>query len=141
VQILEKTIGTNVNPDVKVQHKSMHVAISRKCEGWHTKRGQDVKNALKIDGDTHTDTLVDNVIVEANQLCIPKRLFVLINNNICLTKWQTNWSLIESTFKAFHVFEVMQYEVVVLGTFLRTSWISPRTTRLIRRQDKKEIVR
>ncbi len=59
---------------------------------------------LKIDPDTHADMLADNVIVEAHQLCIPKRLFVLINNSRHLMKQQTYWSVIESEFELFHIF-------------------------------------
>jgi hypothetical protein len=79
-------------------------AISSKRKQPHTRRAQDVWNALKIDGDTHTDILADNVIIEAHQLCIPKHLFVLINNNRRLMKRQTNWSVIESEFEPFHIF-------------------------------------
>jgi hypothetical protein len=42
VQILQGTIGTNTDSDVKVRHKSMRGAISSKCERPHTRRAQDV---------------------------------------------------------------------------------------------------
>ncbi len=85
------------------------------------RRVQDVWNALKIDGDTHADILTDNVIVEAHQLCIPKHLFVLINNNRCLMKRQTNRSVIKRSLNRFTFFTVMQYKVVVSGTFLKSA--------------------
>ncbi|CAM6016429.1 unnamed protein product [Sphagnum balticum] len=86
VQILQGAIGTNTDSNVKVRHRSMRGAISSKREQPHMRRAQDVWNALKINGNTHANILANNVIVEAHQLCIPKRLFVLINNNIHLTK-------------------------------------------------------
>jgi len=42
VQILQGTIGTNADLDVKVRHRSMCGAISGKRERPHTKRAQDV---------------------------------------------------------------------------------------------------
>jgi len=99
VQILQGTIGTNANLDVKVWHKLMHGAINNKRKWPHRKKAQDVWNVLKINGNTHTDILANYVIVEAHQLCILKHLFVLINNSRCLTKRQTNWSVIKSEFE------------------------------------------
>ncbi len=42
VQILQGAIGTNVDSDVKVQHRSMRGVINSKRERPHTKRAQDV---------------------------------------------------------------------------------------------------
>jgi hypothetical protein len=61
VQIFQGAIGTNADSDVNVRHRSMRGAISSKPERPHTRRAQDVWNALKIDGNTHADILVNNV--------------------------------------------------------------------------------
>jgi len=42
VQILQGAIGTNVDSNVKVQHRSMRGVINSKRERPHTKRAQDV---------------------------------------------------------------------------------------------------
>jgi hypothetical protein len=66
VQIFQGAIGTNADSDVKVRHKLMRGTMSSKHELPHTRRAQDVWNALKINDDTHTDILANNVIVEAH---------------------------------------------------------------------------
>jgi hypothetical protein len=42
VQILQGTIGTNADSDVKVRHRSMHGAINSKRERPHRRKAQDV---------------------------------------------------------------------------------------------------